>query len=468
MKYVSTRAGSAGDAAPIGFLDAVLAGLAPDGGLYVPQTWPTLTTEEIAGFAGKPYAEVAADIISRFAGHEIPHDVLLEMCTEAYGTFTHAATCPIKQLRPGQFLLELFHGPSLAFKDVAMQLLGRLYDYALSRQGRVMTVVCATSGDTGGAAVEAFRGRANTRIVALFPEGRISAVQRRFMTTAADANVACLSVEGTFDDCQTIVKGLFGDEPFRQAVDLTGVNSINFARIVAQAVYYFTAAAALGAPGREIAFCVPTGNFGDAFAGWVAKQMGLPIGRIIVATNSNDIMARAFEEGRYARGVVAATQSPAMDIQIASNFERLYYETARRDGVETSRAFRAFTETGVLDLPPAALSEMKALFSGASVTEDDTARTILATLNETGEVIDPHTAVAVAAANRATLPDGMPLVILSTAHPAKFPEAVEAATGAAPPTPASARRLDGKAERFDRLPADAETIKAYIRDFARR
>lgn len=468
MKYVSTRMGSAGEAAPIGFLDAVLSGLAPDGGLYVPETWPTLTQEEIAGFAGRPYAEVAADILSRFAGHEIPHDVLLDMCTEAYATFTHAATCPVKQLKPGMFLLELFHGPSLAFKDVAMQLLGRLYDYALSRQGRHMTVVCATSGDTGGAAVEAFRGRRNARIVALFPEGRISAVQRRFMTTAVDANVACLSVEGTFDDCQTIVKGMFGDDQFRTAVDLSGVNSINFARIVAQAVYYFTSAVALGAPHREVAFCVPTGNFGDAFAGWVARQMGLPIARIIVATNSNDIMARAFEEGRYARGVVAATQSPAMDIQIASNFERLYFETARRDGVETGRAFRAFSETGGLDLPPVALAAMRELFSGASVTEDDTARTILATLNETGEIIDPHTAVAVAAANRATVPDGAPLIVLSTAHPAKFPEAVLAATGAEPPVPASARGLAGKAERFDRLPADAEAIKAYIRAFARR
>jgi len=468
MKYVSTRQGSAGEVAPIGFLDAVLSGLAPDGGLYVPETWPTLTPDEIAGFAGKPYAEVAAEVLSRFVGHEIPYDVLLEMCIEAYAGFTHAATCPVKQLRPGQFLLELFHGPSLAFKDVAMQLLGRLYDYALSRQGRHMTVVCATSGDTGGAAVEAFRGRKNARIVALFPEGRISEVQRRFMTTATEANVACLSVEGTFDDCQSIVKGMFGDDQFRHAVDLSGVNSINFARIIAQSVYYFTAAVALGAPKREVAFCVPTGNFGDAFAGWVAKQMGLPIARIIVATNSNDIMARAFEDGRYSRGVVAATQSPAMDIQIASNFERLYFETSRRDGVETSRAFRAFAETGGVDLPPATLTAMRELFSGASVTEDDTARTILATLNETGETIDPHTAVAVAAANRATLPDGLPLVVLSTAHPAKFPEAVLAATGTEPPTPASARGLAGKAEKFDRLPADAEAIKAYIRAFARR
>ncbi len=468
MKYISTRTGSAGKAAPIGFLDAVLAGLAPDGGLYVPETWPSFTADEIAAFAGKPYAEVAADVLARFAGHDIPYDALLEMCEEAYGTFTHAATCPVKQLRPGQFLLELFHGPSLAFKDVAMQLLGRLYDYALSRQNRTMTIVCATSGDTGGAAVEAFRGRRNARIVALFPEGRISEVQRRFMTTVGDANVACLSVEGTFDDCQTIVKGMFGDEQFRQAVDLSGVNSINFARIVAQAVYYFTAAVAVGAPHRPVAFTVPTGNFGDAFAGWVAKQMGLPVARITVATNSNDIMARAFEEGRYARGVVAATQSPAMDIQIASNFERLYFESVRRDGVETDRAFRAFTGTGSLDLPPIALTMMRETFRGVSVSEEDTARTILATLNETGEIIDPHTAVALAAANRSPSVGDAPVIVLSTAHPAKFPEAVEAATGLLPAVPAAARGLAGKSERFDRLPADADAIKAYVREFAKR
>ncbi|MFZ4606794.1 MAG: threonine synthase, partial [Caulobacter sp.] len=362
---------------------------------------------------------------------------------------------------------ELFHGPSLAFKDVAMQLLGRLYDYALARHGRTMTVVCATSGDTGGAAVEAFRGRAHARIVALFPEGRISEVQRRFMTTAGDANVACVSVEGTFDDCQAIVKAMFGDDQFRNAVDLSGVNSINFARIAAQAVYYFTAAVALGAPHRPVAFAVPTGNFGDAFAGWVAQRMGLPIAHILVATNSNDIVARAFETGRYSRGVVAPTQSPAMDIQVASNFERLYFESVRRDGVETGRAFRAFNETGVIDLPPQALAAMRETFSGASVTEDDTARSMLSTLNETGELLDPHTAVAMAAARRASLPDpATPMAILATAHPAKFPEAVSAATGVTPDVPAAASGLNSQPERYDRLPADAEAIKAYVRAFA--
>ena len=468
MRYISTRSGTGPDVRPIGFLDAVLAGLAPDGGLYVPETWPTFSHDELAAFAGKPYAEVATAVLAKFAGDEIERSALAEMCAEAYSTFAHAAVAPLKQLSPGLFLLELFHGPTLAFKDVAMQLLARLYDYALDAQGRTMTIVAATSGDTGGAAVEAFRGRSKARIVVLFPEGRISEVQRRFMTCATDRNVRCVAVQGTFDDCQAIVKAAFGDDQFRSAVDLSGVNSINFARIAAQCVYYFTAAAALGAPHRPVAFAVPTGNFGDAFAGYVAKRMGLPIDRIVVATNSNDIMARAFEDGRYARGQVAFTQSPAMDIQVASNFERLYFEAARRDGVETGRAFRAFAERGVLDIPPAALGAMRELFSGASVTEDDTARTILATLNETGELIDPHTAVAVAAAKRATLSAAdVPLVALSTAHPAKFPEAVKAASGATPAVPRGAADLAARPERYDRLPNDREAVMAYIRDFAK-
>jgi len=463
MRYISTRAGSAGEAPPIGFLDAVLAGLAPDGGLYVPESWPTFTKAEIAAFAGRPYAEVAAAVLGKFAGDEIAAADLLAMCGAAYATFDHAAVTPVKQLSPSLFLLELFHGPTLAFKDVAMQLLGRLYDYALSKQGRTMTIVAATSGDTGGAAVEAFRGRKNARIVVLFPYGRISEAQRRFMTCAADDNVRCVAVEGTFDDCQAIVKAAFQDDQFRRAVDLSGVNSINFARIAAQVVYYFTAAVALGAPHRPVSFAVPTGNFGDAFAGYVASRMGLPIERILVATNSNDIMARAFEEGRYARGEVAFTQSPAMDIQIASNFERLYFEAVGRDGAETARAFAAFARDGTLEIPTQARSAMAALFSGASVSEADTAATIRAVLDETGEIIDPHTAVAVCAARRA----GTPMIALSTAHPAKFPEAVEAACGRTPSIPDRSAALADQPERFDRLPADEGAVKAYIREFAR-
>jgi threonine synthase len=461
MQYVSTR----GEAPAVGFVDAVLESLAPDGGLYVPQDWPQLTAREIADFAGRPYAEVAAAIIGRFTGGEIPEDALAEMCREAYGTFSHAAVVPLSQIGPQTFIAELFHGPSLAFKDVAMQILARLYDHILAGQRRRQTILCATSGDTCGAAVEAFRGRSNVRVVALFPEGRISEVQRRFMTAATEKNVACVAVDGTFDDCQAIVKQTFQDTVLRQAVDLSGVNSINFARIAAQIVYYFTTAVALGAPHRPVAFCVPSGNFGDAFAGYAAARMGLPVAKIVVATNSNDILARAFQEGRYARGGVAATQSPAMDIQSASNFERLYFECVRRDGVETARAFAAFGETGVIDIPPQAFAAMRERFIGLSTSESETARTMVATLNETGELIDPHTAVAVGALSRAG-DLGAPVVVLSTAHPAKFPEAVQAATGELPYLPPAVEALAERPERFDRLPADADTVKAYVRAFA--
>ena len=466
MQYISTR----GEAPPVSFIEAVLTGLAPDGGLYVPASWPQLTPGEIAAFAGRPYAEVAAVILARFARNTIPRDVIEEMCADAYASFSHAAVVPLKQLAPGRFLLELFHGPTLAFKDVAMQLLARLYDHVLAQQGRTLTIVCATSGDTGGAAVEAFRGRSNVRIVAMFPDGdRISAVQRRFMTTAQEANVACLAVDGTFDDCQAILKSLFQDTQFAHAVDLSGVNSINWARIAAQIVYYFTSAVALGAPHRKVAFSAPTGNFGDAFAGYAACQMGLPVERIIAAVNANDIVARAFAGGRYASGRVQATQSPAMDIQVASNFERLYFEAVGRDGIETGRAFRAFAAQGSLDIPPRGLIAMRALMTGAAVSEDETARTILATLNETGELVDPHTAVGLAAAARVGPVDPTtPMVALATAHPAKFPQTVRAATGVDPVSPRGADALAARPERFERVAADAEAVKALIRGFAGR
>jgi len=460
MRYVSTR----GQAPSVGFVDAVLGGLAPDGGLYVPQAWPQIPPQEIAGFAGKPYAHVAARVIGAFADGEIAAADLKDMCEEAYATFTHGAVAPLVQLHPGVFMAELFHGPSLAFKDVAMQILARLYDHLLGSQKRVQTILCATSGDTGGAAVEAFRGRRNVRVVALFPEGRISEVQRRFMTTATEGNVACVAVKGSFDDCQAIVKQAFQDQSLRQAVDLSGVNSINFARIAAQAVYYFTTAASLGAPERKVSFCVPSGNFGDAFAGYVAHRMGLPIGQILVATNANDILARTFETGRYLRGKVNPTMSPAMDIQSASNFERLYFEGVLREPVETARAFTAFADTGAIDVPPQAFSAMRELFRGVSVSEDDTARTIVATLNETGELIDPHTAVGLGALRRAALTG--PVVVMSTAHAAKFPEAVASACGVTPELPRGVADLVSRPERFDRLPAEAETIKAYVRAFA--
>ncbi len=460
MRYISTR----GQAPAVGFSDAVLGGLAPDGGLYVPQTWPTFSRETIAGFAGMAYADVAATVLGAFAGDEIAATDLTAMCHEAYATFSHKAVVPMVQIGPQTFIAELFHGPSLAFKDVAMQILARLYDHLLGQQNRTQTILCATSGDTGGAAVEAFRGRRNVKVVVMFPQGRISEVQRRFMTTTGDANIACVAVDGTFDDCQAILKDAFQDRVLRQAVDLAAVNSINFARIVAQSVYYFTTAVALGAPDRAINMVVPSGNFGDAFAGYVAMRMGLPIKRIVVATNANDILARAFATGRYARGTVQPTVSPAMDIQSASNFERLYFESVNRDPVETARAFEAFRTAGVIDVPPAALATMQAVFTGLAIGEDETLRTMLSTLGETGELIDPHTAVAVAALSHVAL-DG-PTVVMSTAHAAKFPEAVARACGVTPSLPRGVVSLAGRKEIFDRLPAEADTLKAYVRTFA--
>jgi threonine synthase len=461
MRYVSTR----GQSPAVGFVDAVLAGLAPDGGLYVPEAWPEFSRAQIAGFAGRPYHEVAAAVIGAFAGDEIAPAALGDMCREAYATFKHAAVVPLVQLDSDVFLAELFHGPSLAFKDVAMQILARLYDHVLAQQDRIQTILCATSGDTGGAAVEAFRGRKHVKVIALFPEGRISEVQRRFMTTAADANVACVAVRGTFDDCQAIVKQAFQDKTLRQAVDLSGVNSINFARIAAQAVYYFTTAVALGAPDRPVSFCVPSGNFGDAFAGYVASRMGLPIARIVVATNSNDILAHAFEDGRYVRGDVHATMSPAMDIQSASNFERLYFEAVGRDAAATAQAFEGFNATGVIEVPAEALATMRGIFRGVGVGEDDTASAIVGALNSAGQLIDPHTAVAVFALGQAQ-DTPRPVVVLSTAHASKFPDDVAKVSGLTPQLPRGVADLADRPERFERLPAETETIKAYVRTFA--
>jgi threonine synthase len=463
MNYISTRGG----APAVGFAETLLAGLAPDGGLYIPAAWPAFTADEIAAFAGRPYAEVAAEVVGRFVGDDIPRAVLDGICARAYATFAHPAVTPIKQLDAGLWLLELFHGPTLAFKDVAMQLLSGLYEHVLGMRGRKLTIVCATSGDTGGAAVEAFRGAANVRIVVLFPEGRISEVQRRFMTTTGEANVACLSVKGTFDDCQTLVKGLFRDRAFADEVDLSGVNSINWARVAAQSVYYFTSAVALGAPYRPVRFTVPTGNFGDAFAGYVALKMGLPIEAITAATNSNDIVARAFQTGRYSQGTVVATQSPAMDIQIASNFERLYFEAVGRDASETAAAFAGFASTGAIDLPTQAFADIKARFAGEAVDEAATAATIKRVLAETGELVDPHTAVGLAAAKRRGQ-GATPNVVLSTAHPAKFPEAVEAACGQAPALHARAKGLYDRPEVIQDLAADEAQLKAFVRAFAAR
>jgi len=461
MMFLSTR----GASPRVGFIEALLAGLAPDGGLYSPDVWPQLTRDDIAGFAGRPYAEVAAAILGLFAKDEISPGDLLAACQGAYATFHHPAVTPLRQLAPGEHLLELFHGPSLAFKDVAMQILARLYEHVLKDSGQTLTVVCATSGDTGGAAVEAFAGRENIRLIVMFPEGRISEVQRRFMTTRHEGNVRALAVAGDFDDCQAILKSLFRDTAFAGEVRLTAVNSINFVRIAAQSVYYFVAAAALGAPERAVSFAVPTGNFGDAFAGWAAQRMGLPVDRILAATNSNDILARAFETGVYARGDLMPTQSPAMDIQVASNFERLYFETSGRDGPQTRRAFEGFDQSGTLRVPEPVLRKMRALLVGVSVDEPETAAAMDGAWRAGLCAMDPHTAVAFAGARKAPPAGAGPLVILSTAHPAKFPEAVSAATGMPADPPAVVKRLARLAERFDHLPAEPAAVKTYVRAF---
>ena len=463
MRYVSTR----GDAPSLNFVEVTLAGLARDGGLYVPETWPQLDAETIAGFAGKPYAEVAADVIGPFVGDTIAPGDLARVLREAYDTFRHPAVTPLTQLAPGTFVLELFHGPTLAFKDLAMQLIGRLMDHVLAKRRERTTVVVATSGDTGGAAVEAFRGRAQVDLVVLFPNGRISDVQRRMMTTAPEDNVHALAIEGTFDDCQAIVKGLFNHHAFRDRVRLSGVNSINVARIVAQVVYYVTAAVALGAPARKVAFTVPTGNFGDIFAGYVARRMGLPVDRLVIATNVNDILARALKSGAYELHAVTPTASPSMDIQVASNFERALFEAMDRDAKTVRTMMAALVQSRRFVIPARALADLRAVFSADCADEQETAATIRTVKREAGYLVDPHTAVAIAVAEKEHHDGAAPMVVLSTAHPAKFPAAVEAACGVRPALPDWLADLPRKPERQTVLPADQAAVEHFISSVSR-
>ena len=458
MNYVSTR----GEAPTLGFAEAMLAGLARDGGLYVPTAWPRFDAETIAGFAGRPYAEVAVEVIRPFVGDAIPESDLARMTREAYGRFRHPAVAPLVQFGMSDFILELFHGPTLAFKDLAMQLLSRLMDEALTARGERTTIVVATSGDTGGAAVEAFRGRARVDLFVLFPHGRISDVQRRMMTTVADDNVHTLAIEGTFDDCQAMVKGMFNHQAFRDQVRLSGVNSINWARIVAQVVYYFTAAVALGSPRRKIAFTVPTGNFGDVYAGYVALCMGLPIDRLTVATNVNDILARTIATGAYELRDVVPTSSPSMDIQVASNFERLVFDIYRRDGRVVRALMASLAQSRRLALSASALSALRAVFSADRADEDETAATIRTMLRETEQLIDPHTAVGIAVAEKEIRDQSIPMIVLGTAHPAKFPDAVEAASGVRPQLPEWLADLDRRPERVTRMPVDQRAIEQHI------
>jgi threonine synthase len=458
MQFVSTR----GEAPALGFSDAVLTGLATDGGLYLPEIWPQIAPAEIAGYAGRPYSEVALAIISRFVGSEIAADKLSAIIDASYAAFRHPSVTPLVEIAPGHFVLELFHGPTLAFKDVAMQFLARVMDHILAERGAHATIVGATSGDTGSAAIEAFRGRETTDIFILHPEGRTSEVQRRQMTTVTDANVHNIAVKGTFDDCQSIVKAMFRNEDFRQNVQLSGVNSINWGRIVAQIVYYFTAAVSLGSPHRPINFVVPTGNFGDIFAGYAAKRMGLPIANLVIATNSNDILARSLETGAYETGVVVPTISPSMDIQVSSNFERLLFEALGRDSAALKRLMNGLQQSGHFTIPDEALAVIRESFAAGRASEPETAASITRVNRESGYLLDPHTAVGVAVAGQLDLGNA-PVVTLATAHPAKFPAAVKAATGIEPPLPAWLSDLYERPEHYDILANDQSVIEDFVR-----
>ena len=456
MRYVSTR----GEAPSLGFRDVLLAGLARDGGLYVPESWPELTRAEIAALAGCPYPEVAFRIISRFTGGEIAEAPLRSMLEEAYAAFRHEAVAPLVQIGPNHFLLELFHGPTLAFKDVAMQFLARLMDHVLAERGERATIVGATSGDTGGAAIEAFRGRERVDIAILFPDGRVSPVQRRQMTTAREKNVQAIAIEGTFDDAQALVKAMFNDFRFRERVRLSGVNSINWGRIVAQIVYYFTAAVALGAPHRPVSFTVPTGNFGNVFAGYAAKRMGLPIETLVVATNINDILHRAFSSGRYELRGVSPTASPSMDIQVSSNFERLLFEAEDRDADAVRRLMAGLGQLGAFALRPGALGSLSSLFASGASDEAMTVATMMGIRRRTDYTLDPHSAVAVGVAEKHL--GSAPMVTLATAHPAKFPDAVEAACGSRPELPGWAKHILTGEERYQVLPAELVAVQDAI------
>ena len=464
MLHVSTR----GEAPALGFADALLTGLARDGGLYMPERWPDLTPDTIGGFAGQPYAQVAKAVLGPLVDGDIPEAALFRMIDESYASFRHAAVCPLTQLGDNLFVLELFHGPTLAFKDVAMQLLGRLMDHVLKARGARATIVGATSGDTGSAAVEAFKGLDQVDIFILYPHGRVSDVQRRQMTTVASPNVHALAVEGTFDDCQTMVKGMFNHARFRDELQLSGVNSINWARVAAQAVYYFTAAVSLGAPHRSISFSVPTGNFGDILAGWVAKRMGLPIDRLMIGTNANDILARALGSGAYELKGVEPTTSPSMDIQISSNFERLLFEAYDRQGDQIRRLMANLNQSRAFMVDAEPLARIREEFSAEAVNESSVIAEMAETYRATGYVLDPHSAIATRA-GRALLKNNreVPVVALSTAHPAKFPDAVERATGTRPALPPHMADLMERRESFSVLPNEQAAVERFIRERAR-
>lgn len=464
MQYISTR----GEAPQLSFIDALLAGLARDGGLYLPQAYPKLGLETIAGFAGRPYAEVADAVIAPYAQGEIEPASLTQMIRASYATFRHPAVTPLTQIGDNLFVLELFHGPTLAFKDVAMQLLARLMNHALKARGERATIVGATSGDTGAAAIEAFRGLDQVDVFIMYPHGRVSDVQRRQMTTIAADNIHTIALEGTFDDCQAILKGLFNHHAFRDALKLSGVNSINWARVVAQTVYYFTSAVVLGAPHRKVSFTVPTGNFGDILAGYIAKSMGLPVDRLVIATNENDILERTLATGISDARQVKPTQSPSMDIQVSSNFERLLFDAYGRDPAAIRGLMASQQQSGRFEIDAAPLAKIRSEFDAYRTGETGVAKEIARVFNEAGYLIDPHTAVAVHAARKALAKAPQtPMVALGTAHPAKFGDAVSKACGVSAPLPPHLADILLREERFTILANDQASVENFIRARAR-
>ncbi|HEY0212661.1 MAG TPA: threonine synthase [Paenirhodobacter sp.] len=460
MRYVSTR----GQAPVLSFGEAMLTGLARDGGLYVPETVPTFTADDIAALAGLSYEEVAFRVMKPFTGETFTDAELRGAITRAYAGFDHVARAPMVQLAPNHFLLELFHGPTLAFKDFAMQVIGQLFQIELAKQNRKVTIVGATSGDTGSAAIEAFRGLDNVDVFILYPHGRVSEVQRRQMTTPVESNVHALAMDGDFDDCQGKLKDMFNDFAFRDEVGLAGVNSINFARVLAQIVYYFTAAVALGAPHRKVSFTVPTGNFGDIFAGFLAKEMGLPVDRLVIATNQNDILDRCLKGGDYTKHGVRPSISPSMDIEISSNFERALFWAYGRDGAAIAALMDELKTTGTFRISANAMAHLRAQYDSGSVDEAGTLQIITDTLGTTGQLICPHTAVAVGVANAALDRDpATPMISLSTAHPAKFPDAVARASGIRPALPPHMADLFDRPERVTRVANDLAALEALVR-----
>jgi threonine synthase len=458
VRYVSTR----GQAPVLGFEDVLLAGLARDGGLYVPETWPALTAVEIRALSGKPYAEAAARVLAPYAGGAVAEADFARLLGEAYRGFGSPAVAPLKQISPRHWLLELFHGPTLAFKDYALQAVGRLFDRVLATRNQRVTIVGATSGDTGSAAIEALRDRTAVDVFILFPKGRVSEVQRRQMTTVAADNVHCIALDGTFDDCQDMVKAMFNDQAFRDRHTLSAVNSINWVRIAVQIAYYAVACAALGAPDRRIAFAVPTGNFGNVFSAYAARRMGFPIERLILGSNSNDILTRFLSSAEMAMAPVVPTLSPSMDIQVSSNFERLLFEVVGRDGARVADLLAQLRKGGRFRLDEGPMGQIRGLFEGHRLDDAGTLEVIRRVYRETGELIDTHTAIGVAAAERSRLDPGLPIVSLATAHPAKFPDAVERAVGFRPKLPERLAAMMTAKERVQDLPNELKSVQAFI------